>query len=207
MCKYIHLCAQISCKYFTWGRTTHIKYYQIHIFKSLKSIVCYNVESSTTTQACEEEGRQDETTVTNQDHLPETREIGVQCSSCITPKTVGTQTDVHTREIGTQCCMGLWLIDASYIKPKTIGTQTRTSKKNAVGTQVDFSLPTTTSLASLLKHCSCCGSVVTKSEESTRGSMLSIQLFCINGHESVWSWQPLFNNVPAGNLYICIHII
>ena len=156
------------------------------------------------------------------------------------------------------CCMGLRLIDASYIKPKTIGTQTQTSKRNAVGTQVDFSLPTTSTtscdtsksffeecdddceniessqassscrsmsgdtksvldepkhlvfkscLASLLKHCSCCGSVVTKSEESTRGSMLSIKLFCINGHESVWSSQPLFNNISAGNLLTSASIL
>ena len=39
----------------------------------MKYIVGYKVESSTTTQACEEEGRQDETTVTNHDHLPEAR--------------------------------------------------------------------------------------------------------------------------------------
>ena len=36
------------------------------------------------------------------------------------------------------------LIDASYINPTTIGTQTQTSKMCAVGTQVDFSLLTTT---------------------------------------------------------------
>ena len=42
--------------------------------------------------------------------------------------------------------------------------------------------------------------LVVEQNESTIGSMLSIKLSCLNGHEIQWNSQPLINKTPAGNL-------
>ena len=55
-------------------------------------------------------------------------------------------------------------------------------------------------LHSLLTYCPSCGSTVTSLRESTCGSMLSVKLFSLSGHETLWNSQPLFNRMPAGNL-------
>ena len=39
-------------------------------------------------------------------------------------------------------------------------------------------------------------------EEATIGSLLSVKLFCINGHRNIWKSQPIINNTPAGNLLL-----
>ena len=55
-------------------------------------------------------------------------------------------------------------------------------------------------LSSLFKHCLSCGDMVSSFEESTSGSLLTVKLFCINGHKSFWNSQPFINKIPAGNL-------
>ena len=55
-------------------------------------------------------------------------------------------------------------------------------------------------LSLLLRHCPSCGSTVYNCQESTSGSMLSVLIFCVNGHEISWNSQPLINRMPAGNL-------
>ncbi|XP_046854019.1 uncharacterized protein LOC124447173 [Xenia sp. Carnegie-2017] len=44
--------------------------------------------------------------------------------------------------------------------------------------------------------------VLIECEENTVGSLLSFKLFCINGHHTTWTSQPLIWNVPAGNLLL-----
>ena len=57
-------------------------------------------------------------------------------------------------------------------------------------------------LSPLLKHCLDCGGSVIDCEEATIGSLLSVKLFCINGHHNIWKSQPIINNTPAGNLLL-----
>ena len=62
-------------------------------------------------------------------------------------------------------------------------------------------------LAELLKHCPCCGAVVTESSSSTSGSLLKVKLSCHNGHATQWNSQPLVNKTPAGNLLLASAIL
>ena len=62
-------------------------------------------------------------------------------------------------------------------------------------------------LAELLKHCPCCGAVVTESSSSTSGSLLKVKLSCHNGHVTQWNSQPLVNKTPAGNLLLASAIL
>ncbi|XP_046862463.1 LOW QUALITY PROTEIN: THAP domain-containing protein 5-like, partial [Xenia sp. Carnegie-2017] len=57
-------------------------------------------------------------------------------------------------------------------------------------------------LISLLSKCLSCGETLIECEENTVGSLLSFNLFCINGHHTTWTSQPLIRNVPAGNLLL-----
>ena len=57
-------------------------------------------------------------------------------------------------------------------------------------------------LVSLLSKCLSCGGTVIDCEEHTVGSLLSVKLLCINGHNTTWKSQPLIRNVPAGNLLL-----
>ena len=57
-------------------------------------------------------------------------------------------------------------------------------------------------LSPLLKYCLDCGGSVIDCEEATNGSLLSVKLFCINGHHNTWKSQPIINNTPAGNLLL-----
>ena len=57
-------------------------------------------------------------------------------------------------------------------------------------------------LVSLLSKCPSCGGTVIDCEEHTVGSLLSVNLHCINGHKTTWRSQPLIRNVPAGNLLL-----
>ena len=54
-------------------------------------------------------------------------------------------------------------------------------------------------LSSLFKYCQKCGVMLSSFEESTSDSLLTVKLFCINGHESFWNSQPFINKIPAGN--------
>ena len=62
-------------------------------------------------------------------------------------------------------------------------------------------------LAELLKHCPCCGAVVTESSSSTSGSLLKVKLSCHNEHVTQWNSQPLVNKTPAGNLLLASAIL
>ena len=62
-------------------------------------------------------------------------------------------------------------------------------------------------LAELLKHCPCCGAVVTESSSSTSGSLLKVKLSCHKGHVTQWNSQPLVNKTPAGNLLLASAIL
>ena len=62
-------------------------------------------------------------------------------------------------------------------------------------------------LAELLKHCPCCGAVVTESSSSTSGSLLKVKLSCHNGHVTQWNSQPLVNKTPAGNFLLASAIL
>ena len=113
------------------------------------------------------------------------------------------------------CCMGLRLIDASYIKPKTIGTQTQTSKKNAVGTQVDLSLPTTTTTScdtskSFFKECY--SSDLDTKSDSLPSSVTACDDDCENfessqGSSSCSSMSGDTKRIPAGNLLTSASIL
>ena len=111
--------------------------------------------------------------------------------------------------------MGLRLIDASYIKPKTIGTQTQTSKKNAVGTQVDLSLPTTTTTScdtskSFFKECY--SSDLDTKSDSLPSSVTACDDDCENfessqGSSSCSSMSGDTKRIPAGNLLTSASIL
>ena len=59
----------------------------------------------------------------------------------------------------------------------------------------------------LHRHSTDCGAVITERNESASGSMLSIKLLCIHGHETLWNSQPLINKTPAGNILIAASIL
>ena len=62
-------------------------------------------------------------------------------------------------------------------------------------------------IGTLLKYCPDCGAVITERNESASGSMLSIKILCIHGHETLWNSQPLINKTPAGNILIAAPIL
>ena len=62
-------------------------------------------------------------------------------------------------------------------------------------------------LDQLLKHCPKCGVVVTGQKKKTTGSMLSVEMICLDGHITYWDSQPIIKRKPVGNLLLAASIL
>jgi len=58
-----------------------------------------------------------------------------------------------------------------------------------------------------LKYCPNCGASVYERKDTTIGSMLSVRIYCLNGHEIPWNSQRVINKTPAGNLLLAAAIL
>ena len=61
-------------------------------------------------------------------------------------------------------------------------------------------------IGTLLKYCPHCRAIITEQSVPASGSMLSIKLLCIHGHETLWNSHSLINNTSARNLLIASSI-
>ena len=59
----------------------------------------------------------------------------------------------------------------------------------------------------LLKRCPKCGVVVTGHKKKTTGSMLSVEMTCLDGHITHWDSQPIIKRKPVGNLLLAASIL
>ena len=62
-------------------------------------------------------------------------------------------------------------------------------------------------LDQLLKRCPKCGVVVTSQKKKTTGSMLSVEMICLDGHITHWDSQPIIKRKPVGNLLLAASIL
>ena len=62
-------------------------------------------------------------------------------------------------------------------------------------------------LDQLLKRCPKCGVVVTGQKKKTTGSMLSVEMICVDGHITYWDSQPIMKRKPVGNLLLAASIL
>ena len=62
-------------------------------------------------------------------------------------------------------------------------------------------------LDQLLKRCPKCGVVVTGQKKKTTGSMLSVEMICLDGHITYWDSQPIMKRKPVGNLLLAASIL
>ena len=66
-------------------------------------------------------------------------------------------------------------------------------------------------LEKLLSHCPDCGAPVEEAEQTITGSLLSVNLHCLNGHNVVWDSQPTYGRgmvkTGYGNLLIAAAIL
>ncbi|XP_031555107.1 uncharacterized protein LOC116292014, partial [Actinia tenebrosa] len=58
-------------------------------------------------------------------------------------------------------------------------------------------------LGELFRFCINCGSIVTDTNITCTGSMVTVKTICMKGHNCLWNSQPLINRAPVGNLLIC----
>ena len=62
-------------------------------------------------------------------------------------------------------------------------------------------------LDQLLKRCPKCGVIVTGQKKKTIGSMLSVEMICLDGHITHWDSQPIMKRKPVGNLLLAASIL
>ena len=52
----------------------------------------------------------------------------------------------------------------------------------------------------LLQYCPSCGAPTASFTHFCTGTLLTVKIICLNGHDIKWSSQPLISGIPAGNL-------
>ena len=62
-------------------------------------------------------------------------------------------------------------------------------------------------LKKLFTKCPSCGDVVSERRFTTTGSLLTVKLTCVQGHDSLWNSQPMIKQSPVGNLLIASSIL
>ena len=156
--------------------------------------------------------------------------IEIQCELLVRPtRSIGIQTDAdnsnshqgeHNCIAIDHSCINPSIHHTEYTSPKTAassehntylpgssGSQCESDNEPAMYTLYQKKFIVFEELDKLFVSCPTCYKPVAESYITFVGSMVVVQLSCINGHKNKWQSQPIFNGKITGNVTIAASIL